>query len=946
MTALQVAKSRSVARTEAHVAYRGDVANSEWEGLSATVGGVKSANGLEWGNVGSPNNFIRILKALGGNATSATINQSNITGFQVLAPATVIGGRLRVRRVTNGEIVNVRTATITGQQVDCLNRISPDAPLTQNSFEWAMPDFANRTATYTFGVAVIDVATGLIGPISTIALAGTGSTYTAVSAPTPTTTGSARTVTGRNGSLAAITGLTAQIRPGSTHNFQFSWNAASPATYVVFINWDGTSSRLPTETTVSFDSGPAVQAGDLLVFETGPLLTLSQSMFSRRVATASAGDEYGPSICFSYNRNPAGGRTWQYVPFDGALPKPDSTYPDHYLRLNGTASLPARAERFFHSGTDQSFYSVLMPGRVYRCEIIASAAAPMNATFAVGSATVASPATVALTTTPQTFTFDFSVAALIKSNAPNAWSFTGATNNVSMNILSVRLWDTSLPFMRLMTPQTPGTDMRDHNLIKAFPAWSFEALTSRQGCGRGHNWNLATLLSNCAFFGCNPHFQVEWFYEDQFYYDLVTFLFAPASSGEPLALKREAQGAGPVHTSFARYLYEDGNERWNTLMWLMYFDATDSVTGTVYSQANLCAMFAKRRRAIMESNPYWPASNPPIEFTGGWLAQPSFTVNAADFPQARYASVALYNSGWDVNRVLLADNAARWSDLLSSAKINQQSQLASIVSLAAGKNLKLAVYEAGPGYQLNGLNGAAVTNADAVIQEVVSKSIGGTTATMFSVANAALYGFGPYNFFTWQPGSLWSAARPDHEGGGLYRVAGYLAEMHKLLGRCRVYQTSRFIDRQRQVAILDTNGNFLRNENTPRAAIYHFESLTYPGRHGILYVNTTVNRDAFGVGHPDYQAGVTGAAEFRYHTGLPSNAVPFKVLRNEGNMRHHDAYKVGFRLNVVGSNIDGYVSDPLCVDLTVTPEDFTVTDPRLRTLTLLGGNCRLEVFTT
>ena len=109
-------------------------------------------------------------------------------------------------------------------------------------------------------------------------------------------------------------------------------------------------------------------------------------------------------------------------------------------------------------------------------------------------------------------------------------------------------------------------------------------------------------------------------------------------------------------------------------------------------------------------------------------------------------------------------------------------------------------------------------------------------------------------------------------------------------------------------------------------------------------MNTSVNRDAFGVGHPDYQAGVTGAAEFRYHTGMPSSAVPFKAPRNEGNMRHHDAYEVGFRPNVVGSAIEGYVADTLCIDLTVTPEDFTVDDPSLRTLTLLGGNCHSEVF--
>jgi hypothetical protein len=177
-------------------------------------------------------------------------------------------------------------------------------------------------------------------------------------------------------------------------------------------------------------------------------------------------------------------------------------------------------------------------------------------------------------------------------------------------------------------------------------------------------------------------------------------------------------------------------------------------------------------------------------------------------------------------------------------------------------------------------------------------------------------------------------------------VASFLKHTHELLGRCRIYDTDKFIDRDSEVDRLNTNGEVIGQTLVPDATVYHFESLDFPGRHGILYCNRKLNLDAFGVGHPDYVEDETGAAEFRYHTGLPETATPFKVLRNEGNFRNHDAYKVGFRPNVVGSAIDGYVADPLCVDLTVTPEDFTVDDPTLRTLTLLGGNCRLEIFDT
>lgn len=942
MTALQVAKSRSIARTETHVAFRGAVSNPQWEGMSVTIGNG-DGNGGTWGDIGQPARYNATAPALAGGTTSVTLSGSELTNFQTWAGGIFPGGKLRVYRAVNGAIQLIRTADVTTQATDYWTPLNPGLIVTGNSFEYKFDDYTAR-GTYTFGVARIN-GSGQIGPVSTVSIAVTDPGYTTLTPATPTTSGNLPTITGRNGSLAAVTGLGAVIRASTTHNVQISWTGGAPDQYVVFINWDGTADRLATECTLSFASGAAILAGDMLVFESAPILAISPALISRRVRGLVLTLGYGTSLAFGYNNNVPGGQTWQYVAYDGGTPKPDITFPGYYLRLNGTASLPARAERAFHAGTDQSFYDILVPGRTYRVRIRAKAASAMNATFAVQGATLTGSGTVALTTSWQEFDFDFSRTSLLKSSTPQSWSFIGATNNISIDLALVQAWDTSRPYNSLMVSLPQGIDVRDHNMIKEFPTPSLDAITSRPGFGpRG--WSIASLLATCSEFSCNPHFQIEWFLEDQFYYDLVTFLFAPAASNEPLALKRQALGYGPVHTSFARYLYEDGNERWNNIMWDMFFTATDSVTAQVYSQGALSAMFASRRRAIMESNPYWPATNRPIEFAGGWLNNTAYTVAAANFPEAAYTSVAMYTSGTDVNQVILADNKDRWTDILTISEVSIRPNLQSIIAALPVNGPKVAVYEAGPGYQLGGLNGAVVTRADEVVQECMTKSVGGTTALMASVGISAQLGVGPYNFFAWGDGPYWQAARRPSEGGGLYRVASFLRQTYDLLGKCRIYNTTKFIDRESSVNRLNSGGTVIGQTQVADATVYHFESLTYPGRHGILYVNRRLNRDAFGVGHPDYQAGVTGAAEFRYYTGLPSTAVPFKVLRNEGNFRQHDAYKVGFRPAVVGGVIDGYVADPLCVDLTVIPEDFTVSDPKLRTLTLLGGNCRLEIFTT
>lgn len=953
MTALQIAKSRSTARTETHVAFRGAVANPEWEGMSVTVG-EGDGNGGDWGNIGQPQRYTVAGSfgslALTGGTASVGVDGPKFTNFATWAGGIFIGGSLRVYRAVNGEIELIRTATVTGEATDYF--VVPGGTtaniITGNSLEFRLPNESKRD-TYTFGVARI--VGSEIGPIATVTQAFTDPGYTTLTPATPTTGAARPAISGRNGSIAAVTGLAAEIRADTTHNVILSWDAGAPDAFVVFINWDGTSDRLGTECTLSFDTGPAILAGDMLVFESAPILAMNPEWISRRVRNGNLTGRHGPqTLTFGYNNNVPGGRTWEYIAYDGGNPKPDITYPDYYLRLNGSASLPALAQRAFHSGTDQSFYMQLVPGRTYRARFRVRAASAMNATFAVSNANVAAPATVALTTTWQEFDFDFTRDTILKSGSAQSWSFTGAANNVSIDMALVQVWDTTRPYNGLMNDLPEGIDVRDHLLIKQFPNPSLDMITSRPGFGPS-GWCIAALLAICAASdNSRPHFQFEWFNTDQFYYDLTTYLYAPASSGEPLALKREALGFGPVNLQFPRHLWEGGNEDWNGIMWAMFNTATDSVTGEVYTAGTLSGMFNRRRRAIMESNPYFPSADPPIEFAGGWLRNTGYTVAKANAGNADYISVAMYTSGTDVNKVILADNKERWSDILTISEVSIKPDLESIIAALPDPAPKLAVYEAGPGYQLGGLNGAVVTTANEIEQEVMTKSIGGTTALMATVGVSAVLGVSPYNFFTWGDGQYWQAARRPSENAGhgtqLYRVAGFLKQTYEMLGRCRIFATNKFIDREQEQAILDSNGDFLRNDDVSSATIYHFESLDFPGRHGILYVNRRLNLDAFGVGHPDYVEGVTGAAEFRYHTGLPSSATPWKVLRNEGNFRQHDAYKVGFRPNVVGSAIDGYVEDPLCVDLTVTPEDFEVDNVQIRELTLLGGNCRLEVFET
>jgi hypothetical protein len=96
--------------------------------------------------------------------------------------------------------------------------------------------------------------------------------------------------------------------------------------------------------------------------------------------------------------------------------------------------------------------------------------------------------------------------------------------------------------------------------------------------------------------------------------------------------------------------------------------------------------------------------------------------------------------------------------------------VARLRALAArqGREIVAGTYEAGPGYALDGLNGARVTPAEAEAQERVMKSQAAAVATLDSFLAQATQGFTVQNFFTFGQGVRWRSHAYDHHGGGGY----------------------------------------------------------------------------------------------------------------------------------------------------------------------------------
>ncbi len=332
MTALQIAKSRTSARSEAVVSFRGGVANPDWPGLAVTVAG-DDANGGTSGYVGSPTYYFQHFNARSGGADTFGVPGDIVTDFVSYSPSFIEQCSVRILRPVNGVIQEIRNAPIASAAVDywesrktASNQVRP---ITGTSFEFALASWENLTNTYTLGVAVIDPATGLIGPVATTTVSVVGPTYTVLAVTPPSTLASERLPVGRNGSLPAVTGLTAQVRVGSTHNIQMSWSSAGGGlAYVVLINWDGTSDRLPTECALTLEAGGApILTNDMVILTSALVLDEDAARASNRTK----GIVNIRRITNPSGAEPSGTSAFVYVPHGGGTTKPQITYPNHFL---------------------------------------------------------------------------------------------------------------------------------------------------------------------------------------------------------------------------------------------------------------------------------------------------------------------------------------------------------------------------------------------------------------------------------------------------------------------------------------------------------------------------------------------------------------------------------------------------------------------------------------
>lgn len=393
------------------------------------------------------------------------------------------------------------------------------------------------------------------------------------------------------------------------------------------------------------------------------------------------------------------------------------------------------------------------------------------------------------------FVFRFTPSAVMDGSDPGAMGlqFTGPG---TFHVDNFRVYRADTPYLDMLPTDLQAlresgmSALRIHGTIKTgLRSYDMEQFTNPGGVVSGipRLNTLPQILRNIRQAGVLPWLQVEYHMSPKEWLGLLEFLAAPfdpsneTCESKPWACKRHAQGrTKPWTDDFDKIYFELGNETWNRLFRPWTFDAmSDAANGKSYSAGQVYGMYQEFVIAVLRSSSYWKSAglDRKVAFVlGGWAANPGYGHDAAtSSPSSDFLAIAAYNGGWDEGEgpprpgfAGLYDTLAQTGQLAIPMADRFAKDLPQLISRGAARGLRLATYEAGPGYAKHGLNNTKVSKEEELVQEKVMKSMAAGTATLDAFLARAYRGFVLQNFFTFARGTYWTSHAKWYFGGQAY----------------------------------------------------------------------------------------------------------------------------------------------------------------------------------
>ncbi|KAF0162132.1 MAG: glycoside hydrolase family protein [Rhodocyclaceae bacterium] len=538
-----------------------------------------------------------------------------------------------------------------------------------------------------------------------------------------------------------------------------------------------------------------IRAGDLVVVSKKFYSASRNRMFSNRV-WGSEGETsmlLPSTIGFFPDENPA--KTWELVRHE--IDSPVENRGETCLKLTLAPGTREIVGLYNHSGKAQTWYPVLEQ-RSYRVEAWMRQEGSGSVRFKFDGFHGAKPNAIEpivfdVGTRWKKYVGTFTPPAVQDNATPGrmALEFSGPGTFYVDNFRVYRA-DTDyldyLPSQYADIKSSGLSALRAHGLVKTkFRTYDMAQLTNDGGgvSGTMAGNTLPQLLRAIRKTGKRPWLQIEFHMGPREWLAFIEYMAAPydpaidSPTTKPWAYKRYLQGqARPWVEEFDQILFELGNETWNRIFQPWIFSGmADATNGKAYTAGQVYGLFQEHVIGVMRSSPYWHSARLDDKFAfvlGGWGGLP-YGREAADIsPSSHYLTIAAYNGGWDEGEGPPRLDAPSLFNVLS--QVNQsaipvaEGHLRELRDLNARRKnpLRLGTYEAGPGYALNGLNNARISEAQSREQEQVMKSLAAGTATLDSFLARAYRGFDLQNFFGFRSGSHWASHAPWYRGGQAY----------------------------------------------------------------------------------------------------------------------------------------------------------------------------------
>lgn len=962
--------SLAAAGVSDHVSILSDkVAMPQWDGASVTV--KRYGNGRRTGSLEGPAVYRDLIEVTQASENQILARSHAFTGHNVYAKSYLIGAEVHVYRVTGGTLALARRSTVTGGAVDVWVQVSnkrvktpgrkkKDAPppqstlVTGTTYDHAFASYNRVGVPYWFTVAAVD-AEGNIGPKAPPVAFVPETTEAADKARDkvgpPNSTSTVAAFTDQPASLDAPSPLKAVPSSWGPNAVRLDWDdVPGAAGYIVYIAYADPATEIAEQPYLELSSDPVpLQPGDLILLSR-KILSLRPEDISPRVWGAKEWQGITPVIVSNKSNDPAMGTTWEWVRLDATDPPPAPHLGPWFLRRSLAPKAQIEDGRYFAAGLTQNFYEILRPGRTYRWRAHLRASRPVEATLSIPGPI--NGTRFSLSAEWQDCVFDFSVPEISMDDRPIKWTLTVQAGGapVAVDYADVELFDTSLPLNVEESVVAPGTFVRDHTQINAGATTpDADTVTSYTGLG-AKDTTLHTLRSICDHFKARPWLQLDWYLPREDWLDIVAYLAAPVESGHPMALKRAGQGhEAPWTDVFDRIVIEFGNETWNRGIPSFWSTRpmTDAATGEVYTAADVYGLWCTTITGWMAESPFWPALEARAEWLlGGWARNEYGAVAARRFPRARYVGVAAYNGGWDEGSRVAREESGFFISMLANAPVNGQASFDRLVentraaAEATGRRYGIdlipAIYEAGPGYQMTGLNRAKITEEDVIVQEVVMKSRGSGTATLDNFLLSAEMGLWGANFFKLGRGGYWSSGTFD--GGRFVDFPAYALPrlVTTEMAPCQVHSVLPF--RPLQHSLPDREGE-MKTVNS--AAVYALRSIATPSTWMLVFVNRLIDPAMLDPDDSAYQPDRRNVITTQLRTPW-TRAGSLTEWANTGNFREHNRYPPGRRLTVDGE----FIPDPLCVEIDFPSIARDVpADLSLLSVEVPAGGCILWKFT-